>query len=73
MTIEGIIANYADLGRLRQLEEQGHFQKGFASSARDAVVRYVERIFLLAAMDRVIPYPGPTVTTEESNVESNTE
>lgn len=63
MTLEGMIANYEDLQRLRKLEKEGHFKPGFANQARDRVLGYLGRIAALASVFSFIPYCGPTVTS----------
>lgn len=59
MTLEGLIANYRDLQRLKKLEKQGKFKSGFAAEAQQRSLAYLIRICELAAIDRVKPYDGP--------------
>ena len=62
MDFEGAWANYEDLLRLRSLEELGYFQPGFTRQAREAVFRYLWRIWWLRFRRELLgasPYPGP--------------
>jgi hypothetical protein len=62
MTIEGLLANWQDLHRLKMLERRRVFKSGFAHEARQATIRYLVRILELAAIERIVPYAGPIVT-----------
>ncbi|GEM_PF-3159779 len=61
MDLGGVIAHYEDLRRLKRLERAGYFKPGFAAEARNAVLRYLVRMFELRAVFCLIPYPGPTI------------
>jgi hypothetical protein len=58
------LANAPDIARLKKLEDDGYFAPGFTQQAGAAICRYVLRLFDLRATFSVLPYPGPTITTE---------
>jgi hypothetical protein len=59
-----VLANAPDIMRLKKLEDDGVFKPGFAQKAGAAIRRYILRLFELRATFSVLPYPGPTITTE---------
>ena len=59
-----VLTNAPDIARLKQLEDDGYFEPGFTQQAGAAIRRYVLRLFELRVTFSVLPYPGPTITTE---------
>lgn len=62
MTAEAVWANMLDLYRVRVLEEQGVFPRGFALRSQIATALYIERVVWLKQrrdLPGAPPYPGP--------------
>ncbi len=67
MTLEVLLAWYGDYRRLKQLERKRVFKSGIAIEARQRIIETLERVAELAAIDRVVPYAGPTVTERSTS------